>query len=170
MHAKSVGKDGTVSDLGVVNGKDGQPLTVTATFTPKNANGTTDVEFPVDVKDLGLEGTKTVMFEQLSRNDIVLAAHADITDEGQSVQAAKIGTTLTADNGGHELQVTSTHSTSELHSLLNAQVTENKDDKNLVDVTLTDTIRYENLIPGDTYRMDGELHVKDTSKLSLIHI
>lgn len=164
MHAKSVGKDGTVSDLGVVNGKDGQPLTVTATFTPKNANGTTDVEFPVDVKDLGLEGTKTVMFEQLSRNDIVLAAHADITDEGQSVQAAKIGTTLTADNGGHELQVTSTHSTSELHSLLNAQVTENKDDKNLVDVTLTDTIRYENLIPGDTYRMDGELHVKDTSK------
>lgn len=164
MHAKSVDKDGVTADLGEVKDKDGNVLTVTVTFTPKSADGTVDVEFPVEVKELGLEGTKTVMFEGLSRNGIQLAAHADIEDEGQGVQAARIGTQLTTGNGGHELQVTSAPSKNQLDGQLGVKVSENPADDSLVDVELTDTVKYENLIAGTPYRMDGTVHLRGVDK------
>ena len=85
--------------------KDGKELTATVTFTPKTPNGTVDVLFPIDID--GLEGKNVVMFESLSRGDVVLAEHKDITDKGQTVYVAKIGTNLTDANnkGAHEVQV-----------------------------------------------------------------
>lgn len=152
--------------------KDGKELTSTVTFTPETPNGTVDVLFPIDID--GLEGKNVVMFESLSRGDVVLAEHKDITDKGQTVYVAKIGTNLTDANnkGAHEVQVkldgTKTlfdAQTGETVAEDNAEagksyssVQLNDKDETLVDVELVDEVGYENLIPEAKYALEGELH------------
>nr|WP_249667183.1 VaFE repeat-containing surface-anchored protein [Bifidobacterium animalis] len=160
IHAKVVGDDGTVSDMGALTDGDGNTLTVTTTFTPGQADGTVDVEFPLDVGHLRLEGKRCVMFETLLRDHTMLAEHADINDEHQEVQIASIGTQLTTEGGAHELQVTSAVSQAQLDAQLGIQVRESDDDVSQVEVVLTDTVAYANLLADMPYRMDGELHLR----------
>ena len=152
--------------------KDGKELTATVTFTPKTPNGTVDVLFPLDIE--GLEGKNVVMFESLSRGDTILAEHKDITDKGQTVYAAKIGTNLTDANnkGAHEVQVKLDGTKTLFDAQTGETVTEdnaeagksyssvqlNDKDKTLVDVELVDKVGYENLIPETKYAIEGELH------------
>lgn len=152
--------------------KDGKELTATVTFTPKTPNGTVDVLFPLDIE--GLEGKNVVMFESLSRGDTILAEHKDITDKGQTVYAAKIGTNLTDANnkGAHEVQVKLDGTKTLFDAQTGETVTEdnaeagksyssvqlNDKDKTLVDVELVDKVGYENLIPETKYALEGELH------------
>lgn len=63
---------------------DGEPVTAEAVFTPEKSDGTVDVEFVFDAREL-LTATETVVFETLYRDGIELAVHADIEDEGQTV-------------------------------------------------------------------------------------
>lgn len=152
--------------------KDGQELTSTVTFTPETPNGTVDVLFPIDIN--GLEGKNVVMFESLSRGDVVLAEHKDITDKGQTVYVAKIGTNLTDANnkGAHEVQVKLDGTKTLFDAQTGETVTEdnaeagkfyssvqlNDKDETLVDVELVDEVGYENLIPETKYALEGELH------------
>lgn len=152
--------------------KDGKELTATVTFTPKTPNGTVDVLFPLDID--GLEGKNVVMFESLSRGDVVLAEHKDITDKGQTVYVAKIGTNLTDANnkGAHEVQVKLDGTKTLFDAKTGETVTEdnaeadkayssvqlNDKDETLVDVELVDEVGYENLIPETKYALEGELH------------
>ena len=152
--------------------KDGKELTSTVTFTPKTPNGTVDVLFPLDID--GLEGKNVVMFESLSRGDVVLAEHKDITDKGQTVYVAKIGTNLTDANnkGAHEVQVKLDGTKTLFDAQTGETVTEdnaeagksyssvqlNDKDETLVDVELADEVGYENLIPEAKYALEGELH------------
>lgn len=152
--------------------KDGKELTSTVTFTPKTPNGTVDVLFPIDIN--GLEGKNVVMFESLSRGDAVLAEHKDITDKGQTVYVAKIGTNLTDANnkGAHEVQVKLDGTKTLFDAQTGETVTEdnaeagksyssvqlNDKDETLVDVELVDEVGYENLIPETEYALEGELH------------
>lgn len=152
--------------------KDGKELTATVTFTPKTPNGTVDVLFPLDID--GLEGKNVVMFESLSRGDTILAEHKDITDKGQTVYAARIGTNLTDANnkGAHEVQVKLDGTRTLFDAQTGETVTEdnaeadksyssvqlNDKDKTLVDVELVDKVGYVNLIPETRYTLEGELH------------
>ena len=152
--------------------KDGKELTSTVTFTPETPNGTVDVLFPIDIN--GLEGKNVVMFESLSRGDVVLAEHKDITDKGQTVYVAKIGTNLTDANnkGAHEVQVKLDGTKTLFDAQTGETVTEdnaeagksyssvqlNDKDETLVDVELADEVGYENLIPEAKYALEGELH------------
>lgn len=152
--------------------KDGKELTATVTFTPKTPNGTVDVLFPLDIE--GLEGKNVVMFESLRRGGTILAEHKDITDKGQTVYAAKIGTNLTDANnkGAHEVQVKLDGTKTLFDAQTGETVTEdnaeagksyssvqlNDKDKTLVDVELVDKVGYENLIPETKYAIEGELH------------
>lgn len=63
---------------------DGEPVTAEAVFTPEKSDGTVDVEFVFDAREL-LSATETVVFETLYRDGTELAVHADIEDEGQTV-------------------------------------------------------------------------------------
>ena len=63
---------------------DGEPVTAEAVFSPEKSDGTVDVEFVFDAREL-LTATETVVFETLYRDGIELAVHADIEDEGQTV-------------------------------------------------------------------------------------
>jgi hypothetical protein len=64
----------------IVNGK---TVTSEKKFTPDKASGSVNVEFTFDGS--GLAGTSTVVFEDLYENDVNIATHADITDEGQTI-------------------------------------------------------------------------------------
>ena len=87
-----------------------------------------------------LEGTTTVVFESLYTEDIKLAVHKDINDEGQSVHWSTIRTSAKdakTDSG---------------------KVTLSRFDK------IVDTVTYTNLIPGKKYTVKGILMDKETGK------
>lgn len=139
LHAVDYDDEGNMIDGGAIEG-----ATASTTFTPDEKNGTVDVTFTFDAE--GLDGQSVVAFESVARNDDVkqtVAVHEDITDEGQTIHFVDMGTTLTSDNGLHETQV--------------------PDEGNYA-VHLTDTVKYENLIPGHEYTLTGTLHLQNTDE------
>jgi hypothetical protein len=63
--------------------QDGADVTATTTLTPEKADGEAEVAFEIDGS--ALDGRTLVCFESLSRDGRQVAAHADISDAGQSV-------------------------------------------------------------------------------------
>ena len=104
-------------------------------FTPTEASGDIDLAFLVDAAKL--EGGNVIVFETLTRDDRTVAKHEDLDDADQTVSFPKIRTTLLSDAGIHMV------------------FAENS-------VTLTDTITYNNLIAGNTYKVEGKLVDKET--------
>lgn len=64
---------------------DGKAVTSEVTFTPDKPNGKIDVEFTFDASAIK-ETTELVVFETLYRDNVEIAVHADINDEGQTVK------------------------------------------------------------------------------------
>ena len=123
----------------------GNPITASVTFTPEDTYGTVEVTFEFDASLLA--GEELVAFESLSRNDIEVAVHADITDEGQTVEVvqSEIGTTATDKTDGD-------------HSLQPSQ-----------DAVIVDAVEYTNLIPGQEYEVQGILMDKETGKPLMVN-
>lgn len=117
----------------------GEPIVGTTTFTPTTANGTVTMEFTVDTTNL--QGKTLVAFETLDYNGITLVIHADINDHEQTVRVPKIHTT--AKNKADNSQV------------INGAY-ENQ--------TIVDTVYFENLNVGQTYKAIGTLMIKDTNE------
>lgn len=115
---------------------DGKPITGEVTFTPTEPNGTVDMEFRFDASVL--EGTTTVVFEDLYRKDILIATHSDLTDKDQTVYIPKIGTTATSKDGGKTVKPELT--------------------------TITDKVCYTNLSPNKEYELKGTIQDKSTNK------
>ena len=108
---------------------DGKPITASAEFTAEKADGFVEIEFTIDSSLL--QGKTVVAFETILYKDVDIAIHADIEDEGQTVLFPKIGTTATV--GGKKEFFPGDS------------------------ITLTDTVSYENLIPGKVYELRGQL-------------
>ena len=109
----------------------GEKIMAELTFTPDSADGKVELSFTFDGS--GLEGSTLVVFENLYRNDRLIAAHADIEDEGQTIYIPKIGTTAKDSETG-------------IHNSF-------ADDE----IIIVDTVSYENLIPGKEYTLKGIL-------------
>ena len=79
------GADG--SDAGVLTDRSGKEVSSTVRFVPVASSGSVIVRFSfeADVDD----GTVLVAFEDCREGDVLVASHADISDEGQSVTARK---------------------------------------------------------------------------------
>lgn len=124
----------------LVNGKE---ITAETTFIAETKNGSVDVTFIFDAT--GLHGKEIVVFEDLYRENIKVAAHADITDDDQTikVKTPEIGTTASFE-GEKEIDP-------------------------LDKVTLTDTVSYKDLTPGKEYRVTGVLMDKSNGKELLIN-
>ena len=152
----------TVSYIGLVSGKEykvvgvlmdkltgekllvnGQKITAETTFIAETKNGSVDVTFVFDAT--GLHGKEIVVFEDLYRDNIKIASHADIMDDDQTIKIKnpEIGTTASFD-GAKEIDP-------------------------LDEVTLTDTVSYKDLTPGKEYRATGVLMDKLTGKELLIN-
>ena len=120
----------------------GNNVTAEAEFVAKEATGKVDVVFTFDASLL--EGRTIVMFEDVYYENNLIATHADITDEAQTLYVPKIGTT--AIDG------------------------ERKDHSSTADssVTIVDSVAYQNLVQGQTYRVTGKLMDKATGKALVI--
>lgn len=150
----------TVSYIGLVPGKEykvvgvlmdkltgekllvnGQEIIAETTFIAEAKNGSIDVTFTFNAT--GLHGKEIVVFEDLYHEKVLLATHADIDDEGQTVRIRnpKIHTTATAD-GKKEIIAD--------------------------EITITDVVSYEDLTPGKEYKVSGILMDKATNDKLLI--
>ena len=150
----------TVSYIGLVPGKEykvvgvlmdkltgekllvnGQEIIAETTFIAEAKNGSVDVTFVFDAT--GLHGKEIVVFEDLYRENVLLATHADINDEGQTVKIKnpEIGTKATADG--------------------KKEITADK-------ITITDVVSYKDLTPGKEYKLTGVLMNKATNDKLLI--
>lgn len=117
---------------------EGKEITGQAELIPEEANGTKDVVFKFDTS--ALEGTRIVVFEKLFTNEVEIARHEDITDVDQTVYIPKIGTS--------------------------AIDSETKTDTacNDGEITIIDTVKYENLLPNVEYTIKGTLMDKETEQ------
>lgn len=124
------GKEYTINGELVLK-PDGKKVVATAekTFTAEQQNGSVEIEFTFDGS--ALAGEAVVAFETLKYNDVILATHANINDEGQTVVFPGISTVATID-GAKSVQERSR-------------------------VTLVDEVTYTNLIPGEEYILTGRL-------------
>ena len=122
---------------------DGKEITAETVFVPETKNGSVDVTFIFVAT--GLHGKEIVVFEDLYRENVLLATHADINDEGQTIKVKnpEIGTTASFE-GEKEIDP-------------------------LDKVTLTDTVSYKDLTPGKEYRVTGVLMDKSNGKELLIN-
>ena len=73
-----------------IKDKDGNKITAEKIFITEKASGTVDV--PITYNSLLRQGKTTVVFEDLRYNERRVAIHADINDEGQSIEYPDIKT------------------------------------------------------------------------------
>ena len=137
-------KDGKIHKAGEELDQD-TIIMAPVTFTAEKKDEIHEVRF-TGIDATKLEGASIVVFESLyhpenneGENKLV-DTHEDIKDEDQTIHYAKIGTTLTD-------QQTHTHQAVAKEEL-----------------TLVDTVRYENLVPGKKYTFSGILYDKATGK------
>ena len=130
------GEDG--QDLGPLENTGGQLYEAVTEFCPEQASGMIDVQFEIDAS--GLLNRELVVFEELSSDGRPVAAHADISDAGQTVRVKDSPEIRTlAGLGGAREKMAVCGGT----------------------VTVFDEVCYTDLKPGSTYRLKGTLHVRD---------
>lgn len=117
--------------------EDGSPVTQTLSFTPVMPSGSIDVSFEVNTTDLG--DTSIVAFEELFRGDEFITDHKVIDDNDQTVAIPSLKTTLSDEEGNHEICA---------------------EDR----IVLMDAVEYHNLIPNISYEVQGTLMDKDTKE------
>ncbi len=118
-----------------------KPITAQASFTPETVDGTVDVVFEFDGRDL--KGKKTVIFESVAYEGKEVAVHADLSEEKQQMFFPEIGTKATCPETGSQMALPKK------------------------DLTITDTVSYH-LVPGKEYKLTGTLMDKETGEPLLV--
>ena len=121
--------------------KNGNAITSEKKFTAESKDGSIGIEFTFDSSLLA--GKTTVVFEDLYNENVRVAFHTDINDEGQTVHFPEIHTTATD-------VTTKTHTAAPD-----------------VKTTITDKVDYKNLVAGNSYEIKGVLMDKTTGKALL---
>ncbi len=103
-------------------------------FSPVLTASEQDVSFHLDTA--ALAGSRLVAFERLFDNGELLAEHADLNDEGQTVHVPRIGTTL-------------------------AKQTDHEADATAETMRVADTVVYTGLEAGKNYTVTGTLRLRD---------
>ena len=116
---------------------DGNAITATKTFQPRQKAGEVELEFTFDSSLLA--GEDIVAFESLFSEGVEVAAHADIAEEGQTVHFLDIHTTAADKSDGDKL-VTGT------------------------EITVVDEVAYEGLVPGTEYELQATLIDSETGE------
>ena len=122
---------------------DGNAVSSEVTFTPEESNGSVEVTFEFD--STGYKNQTVVVFEELYVEKDIVASHTDLDDKDQSIYFPEIKTTATDKaDGDKKLSLAS-------------------------EVTIVDEVKYENLVPGETYKVSGVVMDKETGKPLLIN-
>ncbi len=133
------GREYTLAGTLVTRDADGKPvdtgITAERTFTPEASDGSVELTFTVP--DGMLRGETIVVFEELYDGATLVATHADIDDDFQTVYRPRLGTSASdAADGDKHLAPTG-------------------------EVTVDDVVTYSGLEPGKEYTLKGELMVRD---------
>ena len=125
--------DGNITDSGPLL-QGGLEVKAQTTFVPDSPNGFVDVEFTVNASDVHARNIdRLVVFEELySSPGVLVGVHADIEDEYQTISLISLSSSASGPDGSRSV----------------APATQ---------ITVTDTVYYEGLIPGHTYRMETDL-------------
>ena len=115
-----------------------QQVTAELEFTPISSEGSVELAYTFDGS--ALAGKSVVVFEDLYQDENVVASHADINDEGQTVTF-----------GQPEIRTTAT-----IDGEKTAQPAEQ--------ITITDTVEYSGLTVGQEYTLKGVLMDKSTGE------
>lgn len=118
--------------------KDEKEIRVEEKFRPESRDGVTELSFTLNASQLA--GESVVVFEELYQNEILVAIHADIEDENQSIHFPKIGTSAVDGTTG-------------MKEILAEG-----------EVTITDTISYENMPVSRELTVKGLLMDKDAEE------
>ena len=147
LKALKLGTEYTLSGT-LMNAKTGKPImvngnTITArrTFTADAHEMTIPLTYTLNASELA--GTTTVVFENFYSDGALLAAHADLEDDEQTVYIPEIHTT--AKDQTTKINHTEANKTA----------------------TIVDTVSYTNLLPGREYTVSGTLMDKETGKAIL---
>ena len=146
-----VGQEYTVKGVLMLKGTNepllvnGKKVTAEKTFVPEKSSGSVDVEFTFDAS--ALQGEAVIVFEHLYVQDVEVASHTDIEDQGQTV-----------DYPEHEIKTTAKDK--------DTQKSEGIAKKN---ATIIDTVSYSGLIMGQEYTVKGTLMLKGTKKPLLVN-
>lgn len=119
--------------------QEGNEVTAEKTFTASASAGIVEVECTFDASKLG--GSDIVIFEELYCRGKKTAEHKDIEDEGQTIHFPKIGTKAVDAKSGTNLVVAGE------------------------EVSIVDTVSYENLKAGQEYTLIGKLMDKETERI-----
>ena len=119
-----------------------QPVTTELEFTPTSSEGSVELTYTFDGS--ALAGKSVVVFEDLYQDENVVASHADINDEGQTVTF-----------GQPEIRTTAT-------------IDGEKTAKPAEQITITDTVEYSGLTAGQEYKLVGVLMDKETGEPLLV--
>lgn len=120
---------------------DGNTIIARRTFTADAHEMIVPLTYELNASQLA--GTTTVVFENLYSDGALLAAHADLEDDEQTVYIPKIHTT--AKDQTTKINHTEANKTA----------------------TIVDTVSYTNLLPGREYTVSGTLMNKETGKAVL---
>ena len=116
----------------------GNEITAQGKFTPEEPNGAAKVEFKFDSTKFA--GHKLVVFEEVYLDGKLVASHADMDDEDQSIYIP------------------------EIHTSAKFDATDNNEGVVAENAVITDTVYYSGLIAGNTYKISGVLVNKETSE------
>ena len=111
--------------------------TVSVTFKATAEEGYVTVPFGFNASDL--KNHDVVAYENLYFNELLIATHEDIDDEGQTVHIPEIGTTAIDGQTGDNVV-------------------------SYGETTIVDTVAYHNLIVGKEYTFTGKLFDKETGE------
>lgn len=142
-----VGKEYTVSGI-LMDQETGEPMldeegneiTAETTFTAEETDGTVELIYTLD--STLLAGKTVVVFEDLYHEDVKVASHADIEDENQTVHYPDV----------------CTHAYDTETQMQGGKVGE--------EVSVTDMVEYENLVPGD-YIAVGTVVDRETGEVAV---
>lgn len=147
LKALKLGTEYTLSGI-LMNATTGKPIVIDGNTIIARRTFTADahemiVPLTYELNASQLAGTTTVVFENLYSDGALLAAHADIEDDEQTVYIPKIHTT--AKDQTTKINHTEANKTA----------------------TIVDTVSYTNLLPGREYTVSGILMNKETGKAVL---
>ena len=144
MHLISFDDNGNRIDEGVITeGSSEECLRPVATFTPESHEGIAAVIYVVDTDRF--EGKALVCFEELYENDLLLMTHADINDEDQTVYVPSVRTNAYGADTMSDIVALGQRA------------------------RITDSVFYENLLPGRQYTVHGSLYWMYTDDSGYVH-
>ena len=120
--------DGTALTL------DGKEVTAEKKFTPREADGETELTFAVNTQQLHESGI--VVFEEVYLGESLIASHKDVSDPQQTVYVPEVSTDACDRDTGKK------------NTLADR------------DRVIVDRITYKGLIAGKTYEISGEVKIK----------